>query len=238
MEDGDDIVFGDVGSDYIDGGSENTGDLLSYELLANGVQFNLGAEEGLDGTAVFAVTDRTNPTLWQDFVSNFENISLTNSDDIVAVTEELLDQAGVTVDALEQEEASLGGVGDDILIGGRDFREATPTNADYAADDPDFLYGGAGFDTYHAVRNDQIFDRDFTPDGQVYGDGEVFYEGLLLTGGSEVPLGTAPFLSIPQLGLTPESFTYYEAASGEFYCVADTTYTFQELPDRQPFVLS
>ncbi len=57
-----------------------------------------------------------------------------------------------------------------------------------------------------------------------YGDGEVFFEDLLLTGGSRVPLGVAPALSLPGAGLGPNDFTYYQGSAGEFYCVAQSSY--------------
>ncbi|WP_208354044.1 hypothetical protein [Pseudaestuariivita rosea] len=129
-----------------------------------------------------------------------------------------------TVIGMDGSDNVVGADGDDILIGGFDLREIEPTEQDYQLDAIDFLYSGAGFDTYHAVRGDQIYDNDAVGGGQAYGDGQVIFEGITLTGGFEVPLGVAPGLSLPGTGLGPTGFTYYQGAAGEFYCIAETTY--------------
>lgn len=80
----------------------------------------------------------------------------------------------------EIDHVEFGGLGSDNLIGGDEedrLHGAGGSDTLSAGDDsnPDFLYGGGGFDTYKVFDNDYISDSDH--------QGEVFLDGVKLTGG-------------------------------------------------------
>ncbi|WP_208353108.1 calcium-binding protein [Pseudaestuariivita rosea] len=161
-------------------------------------------------------------------ISGFANLRATNGTDTIqgSADQNTIEGFGGndTIIGLDGFDLLSGDEGDDVMIGGIDFREMTPTEADYAADTVDILYGGAGFDTYHAVRGDQIYDVEFAPEGQSFGDGEVIFEGITLTGGTAISPANAPRLSLPGAGLSPDDFMYFQGPNSEFYCVAETSY--------------
>ncbi len=102
MEGGNDTVFGDYGNDYIDGGenSDDSADIdtLTYENLTSGVHVSVLQAAAGSTAAIFRATDADDSTLWEDHFTNFETVRLTDLNDFSELSEEFLNQSGMTID--------------------------------------------------------------------------------------------------------------------------------------------
>lgn len=143
----------------------------------------------------------------------------------------------------------VGGKGDDTLIG--DLRHDDPALADLPNADVDYLLGGEDFDTYYASAGDIIFDNSLAPPaglGAPDGEGQVFFDDLLLTGGTRFGEGTEPSLTVTfnapdGTGLDPitiasSDFDYYSGDNGEYYALADTNFYFLDAQEISTTVLA
>jgi Ca2+-binding RTX toxin-like protein len=181
-------------TDPHDGDSSNEiiGDTIILSTV-QGVEVDLEGGTITDGASEFNVTSYENVigSGYTDIISGDDEANIifggTGEDEIYGIDGNNVLLGGDDKDIIQ------GGDGDDIISGGAHADEipdeGTLKSIDFLNNDDgavDTLMGGDGFDTYYVNAGDIITDGEAEGvDGD--GDGAVYLDGLLLTGGSKEP---------------------------------------------------